>query len=286
MGERKPSQFLRQFKILTPDVPGDFLRSMWCSRLPPDVRAILAGQPEGDLSAAGRCADRIIRAATHAALASVERTSAAYQHFSRQMTELSAEMAIIATAPGISAAATGNNDWATDLVPERTLHPPTNGCADTKLYSALLLPPVKKTNSGHQRRQVCSTATGRLFVMDNISKRRFLVDTGSGLCVYPRRLIPRRKKRVKYDLRAPNGTDVPTYGWLRLRLNLGLGRDFTWRFVVADITHPLIDINFLSFRPPVSETLCFLFSRIPDDEKSPKPNNSVYSMLVNDGAYY
>jgi hypothetical protein len=68
MGDRKPSQFLRQLRSLIPD---DFLHSIWSSRLPPNVRAILAVQPEGDLDAAARCANRIIEAAPYPALPSV-----------------------------------------------------------------------------------------------------------------------------------------------------------------------------------------------------------------------
>jgi hypothetical protein len=34
MGDRKPSQFLRYIRSLSPDVPDDFLRSIWSSRLP------------------------------------------------------------------------------------------------------------------------------------------------------------------------------------------------------------------------------------------------------------
>jgi hypothetical protein len=71
MGDRKPSQFLRHLRSLTPDVSNDLIRSIWSSRLPPNVRAILACQPEGDLDAAGRCADRIIEATPQPALASV-----------------------------------------------------------------------------------------------------------------------------------------------------------------------------------------------------------------------
>jgi hypothetical protein len=36
---------------------------------------------------------------------------------------------------------------------------------------------------------VCTTTSGRLFVMDRNSKQRYLVDTGSDLCVFPRRLL-------------------------------------------------------------------------------------------------
>jgi hypothetical protein len=59
-------------------------------------------------------------------------------------------------------------------------------------------------------------------------------------------LIRRRKEQVNYDIRAANSTPIHTYVWLPLNLNLGLRRDFTWRFVVADVTHPLIGVDFLS----------------------------------------
>jgi hypothetical protein len=71
MGDRKPSQFLRHLRSLAPDAPHDFLRSIWYSRLPSNVRAILAGHPEGDLNAAAHCADHIIEAAPQPTLASV-----------------------------------------------------------------------------------------------------------------------------------------------------------------------------------------------------------------------
>jgi hypothetical protein len=75
---------------------------------------------------------------------------------------------------------------------------------------------------------------------------QFLIDTGSDLCVSPRKLIPQLRSRVNYDLSAANGTTIPTYGWLPLSLNLELRLNFTWRFVVADVTQPLIGADFLS----------------------------------------
>jgi len=59
MGQRKPSQILRHLKSLAPDVPDDFLRTIWATRLPPHVQAILAGQTEGSLDSASHLADRI-----------------------------------------------------------------------------------------------------------------------------------------------------------------------------------------------------------------------------------
>ena len=60
MDNHKPSQFLRYLRRLAPD---DFFRSIWSGRLPPNVRAVLAGQPEGDVTAAARCANCIVEAA-------------------------------------------------------------------------------------------------------------------------------------------------------------------------------------------------------------------------------
>jgi hypothetical protein len=87
---------------------------------------------------------------------------------------------------------------------------------------------------------------GLLFVTDRHSKRQFLIDMGSDLCVYPRMLIPQRREQSNYDLCAANGTTFYTYRWLPLSFNFGLRRDFTWRFVVTDVTRPIIEVGILS----------------------------------------
>lgn len=93
----------------------------------------------------------------------------------------------------------------------------------------------------------CHGNSGRLFVVDQTTRVQFLVDTGSDLCVYPRRLLPGRRERVDYDLYAANGSTISTYGWIPLTLDLKLRRDFTWRFIVADVQLPIIGVDFLSF---------------------------------------
>jgi hypothetical protein len=59
MVDRKPSQFLRHLKGLTPNVPDDFVRKIWDSRIPPHMQAIQAGQTESSLDSASHLADRI-----------------------------------------------------------------------------------------------------------------------------------------------------------------------------------------------------------------------------------
>lgn len=92
----------------------------------------------------------------------------------------------------------------------------------------------------------CNTSS-RLFITDQHSKMQFLVDTGSDLCVFPRSSVKERRQKTKYELFAANGSVISTYGSTQLELNLGLRRAFSWRFVVADVTKPIIGVDFLSF---------------------------------------
>jgi hypothetical protein len=71
LGDRKPSQFLRHLKGLAPDVPEDFLRTIWSSRLPPHVKAILAGQTEGSLDSVSHLADKICEVTPQPTTASI-----------------------------------------------------------------------------------------------------------------------------------------------------------------------------------------------------------------------
>jgi hypothetical protein len=99
MGNHKPSQFLRHLRSLTPDIPDDFLHSIWSCRLPVNIRAILASQLEDDLDTAARRADRIFEVTSQQALMSVVPLSDSntllkrFDDLSRQVAALSAEWA-------------------------------------------------------------------------------------------------------------------------------------------------------------------------------------------------
>lgn len=93
----------------------------------------------------------------------------------------------------------------------------------------------------------CLTSPGRLFVTDRSTKTQFLVDTGSDLCVFPRSQLQERRAATDYQLSAANGTTISTYGYAHFNLDLGLRRTYPWRFVVADVTKPIIGVDFLCF---------------------------------------
>jgi hypothetical protein len=69
------------------------------------------------------------------------------------------------------------------------------------VYAALFLSPAGKlAQQALTAAHVCAVTTSRLFVADMVSKRQFLVDTDSDLCVFPRKFTSGRKERVNYDL--------------------------------------------------------------------------------------
>lgn len=93
----------------------------------------------------------------------------------------------------------------------------------------------------------CPNTGRRIFVTDQVTKRRFLVDTGSDLCCYPHRWLPSRREATSYELSAANGSGIKTFGTINLKLNLGLRRDFSWQFVVADVSTAIVGSDFLAF---------------------------------------
>lgn len=60
LGDRKPSQFLRHLQSLAgSDIPEEFLRTIWCSRLPTNIQTLVASQPTSSIEALADLADRV-----------------------------------------------------------------------------------------------------------------------------------------------------------------------------------------------------------------------------------
>jgi cleavage and polyadenylation specificity factor subunit 1 len=64
--------------------------------------------------------------------------------------------------------------------------------------------------------------------------------------VFLRKLVPGQLKKSDYVLSATNGTPIATYGTRTMTVNLGLRRHFCWRFLIADVSKPILGPDFLA----------------------------------------
>lgn len=115
------------------------------------------------------------------------------------------------------------------------------------MYFALLLvsgkPQFQQLNSANI---AGLSQEGRLlYAEDRVSGLSFLIDTGSQVSVLPSKLFRFNKNQSKVQLQAANNTQINTYGSKSITLDLGFKRIFKWIFILADIKHPIIGIDFL-----------------------------------------
>lgn len=86
----------------------------------------------------------------------------------------------------------------------------------------------------------------RLIINDKNTQLKFLIDTGAEVSVIPPTYKQKRYPEVNAYLYAANHSPIKTYGDKTITLNLGLHRDFKWKFIIADVTQPIIGADFLS----------------------------------------
>lgn len=85
----------------------------------------------------------------------------------------------------------------------------------------------------------------RLFIKDESSGLHFLVDTGANVSVLPVRPSDKRDHSPDNYLYAANKTPIPTYGERTITLDLGMRRPYSWTFVIAAVSRPIIGADFL-----------------------------------------
>ena len=79
---------------------------------------------------------------------------------------------------------------------------------------------------------------------DDVSGRRFLVDTGALVSVFPASGLDTRSHHARPLLEAANGSTMHTYGEKQMTLSIN-GWKYVWKFLVADVTQPLLGADFL-----------------------------------------
>ncbi|XP_037928862.1 uncharacterized protein LOC119663316 [Teleopsis dalmanni] len=105
---------------------------------------------------------------------------------------------------------------------------------------------LKPTSSTAAEEVVNETST-RLFVYDNKTKKSFLIDTGADVSLIAAKQknsnTNNKNERILY---AANGSMIKTFGEIEITLALGLRRNFTWPFIIADVNTSIIGADFLN----------------------------------------
>lgn len=100
LGDRRPSQFLRHLRHLAGvEVPEEFLKTIWTSRLPTHVQTAIASQPRSDLNSLADLADAvmdIVSSTPQVAAASLPSGSVLDQ-MSKQIAELTRKVEALST---------------------------------------------------------------------------------------------------------------------------------------------------------------------------------------------
>ena len=116
--------------------------------------------------------------------------------------------------------------------------------------------PGSKTGK-RQRRPI--TTVGRLsslyhlennkkcyYVQDQRNGRQYLVDTGAEFSILPASQEDKKRLVPSEALEAANGTTVPVFGRRNITLDFGRGRVFSHSFLLADVTKPLLCVDFFN----------------------------------------
>ncbi|XP_065172093.1 uncharacterized protein K02A2.6-like [Atheta coriaria] len=261
IGDRTPSQFLRDLQRKGGPLAGDaIIKTQWMRNLPEATRLVVSGAQSDDLAYLASMADGI-HAATK--LSCAQRSPVQLQAKESSLAEVVNSLA--------------------EKVKELTLHMDER-VKELSLRmeerSAMEVQEVQHRRDQHRNRQryrsksrgkpqqyICwlharfgpdakrlaakdcraSKATTRqLFLKDkNTECDVYLIDTGADVSVYPRNRVRGHNSACEYSLAAANGTPIATYGHMNIKIDFGLGREFLWAFIIADVDRPIIGADFL-----------------------------------------
>ncbi|KAK8397148.1 hypothetical protein O3P69_004683 [Scylla paramamosain] len=106
---------------------------------------------------------------------------------------------------------------------------------------------VRPSPPSRMPEQPSSCQRALLWVKDTCSGARFLVDSGAEVSVVPATEKDRQSQpRTTYDLLAANHTPIATYCTWTLCLGLLPSSRFPWAFVVVDVDHLILGMDFLA----------------------------------------
>ena len=105
---------------------------------------------------------------------------------------------------------------------------------------------TEKEKSGQKPVVASTTGANRshLFLLDEVSGKKFLVDTGAEMSVIPTTREDERTRPLGPCLSAANGSSIKTYGTRTLPICFA-SKIYRWTFIIANVSRPLLGADFL-----------------------------------------
>ncbi|GFV12435.1 retrovirus-related Pol polyprotein from transposon opus [Trichonephila clavipes] len=265
LGDEKPSHLLRKMKELSDgQLQDDFLQSLWFQRMPPHIQTVLSASSE-PLDKLAIIADKVsevvgasstICAATTVPPPSQSSSCSAQptmDSLARQIQELSLQVAELTRERNSSCHQRYSSDHRRSHSRSRSVNRGSGICYYHRRYkeqarkcvSPCAFVQKKRVSSVIAGMAEPSQHTSRLFLLDRKSGQKFLIDSGSEICVIPPSPTMNKSPQSNFSLFTANNTKIPAYGMVRKELNLGLRRPFIWTFIIADVSSPIIGADFL-----------------------------------------
>ena len=104
--------------------------------------------------------------------------------------------------------------------------------------------PTPGSDADQEPPSVDAVKRGTMKVMDSITRRAYLVDTGAEESVYPA-TVQDRHGELGPPLVAANGTTIKSWGKRLLTIKLG-GKSFAQEFWIADVVQPILGADFFT----------------------------------------
>ncbi|GFX01215.1 retrovirus-related Pol polyprotein from transposon 297 [Trichonephila clavipes] len=267
LGDEKPSHLLQKMKELSNgQLQDDFLQSLWLQRMPPHIQTVLSASSESldklaiiadkvsEVVGASStiCAAKTVPPPSQSSSCSAQPTM---DSLARQIQELSLQVAELTRERNSSRHQRYSSDRRRSHSRSRSVNRGSGICYYHRRYKeqarkcvspcAFVQKKKKRVSSVIAGMAEPSKHTSRLFLLDRKSGQKFLIDSGSEICVIPPSPTMNKSPQSNFSLFAANNTKIPAYGMVRKELNLGLRRPFIWTSIIADVSSPIIGVDFL-----------------------------------------
>ncbi|GFV87770.1 transposon Tf2-11 polyprotein [Trichonephila clavipes] len=235
LGDKKPSHLLRKMKELSNgQLQDDFLQSLWLQRMPPHIQTVLSASSE-PLDKLAIIADKVSEvvgvSSTICAAKTVpppSQSSSCSAHptmdsLARQIQELSLQVAELTRERNSSRHQRYSSDRRRSHSRSRSVNRGSGICYYHRRYkeqarkcvSPCVFVQKKRVSSVIAGMAEPSKHTSRLFLLDRKSGQKFLIDSGSEICVIPPSPTMNKSPQSNFSLFAANNTKIPAYGIIR-----------------------------------------------------------------------